>query len=167
MTDAASNPHFDFVTHWPQGTPEHGAAVLAFWRRENAIGDESQAKQRLNEIVLHAVAADGEVAGVCTAVAITLPRLGQQMYYYRCFVGTAWRKSRLVLDMLKRAFDTLETHARAHAFPCIGVLLELENARFSKTLRAPVWRDTGFIYIGKSQRNMDLRLRYFRGARLK
>jgi len=107
----------------------------------------------------------GAVAGVCTAVPVTLPRLGQPMYYYRCFIGRHWRRSRLVLRMLKRAFAVLEEHAHQHGYPCIGVVLELENARFGETLRKPVW--IGFVYIGKSQRNLDLRLRYFRGATLK
>jgi hypothetical protein len=158
---------FHYVTHWPQGTPKDGAAALEFWRRENAIGDEAHAQQRLREIVLHACNEAGEVAGICTAVPLTLPRLGQPMYYYRCFIGSHWRSSRLVFDMLNHAFGTLQDYAREQDFPCIGVVLELENARFGKALRAPVWPKTGFTFIGKSQRNFDLRVRYFRGARLK
>ena len=158
---------FHFVTHWPQGTPKDGAAVLEFWRREKAIGDEAHAQQRLREVVLHACNEAGEVAGICTAVALTLPRLGQPMYYYRCFIGSQWRSSRLVFDMLNHAFDTLQDYTRQQGFPCIGVVLELENARFGKALRSPVWPKTGFIFIGRSQRNFDLRVRYFQGARLK
>ena len=142
-------------------------AVLEFWRRENALGDEVQAQQRLREVVLHAVNASGEVAAVCTVVTMTLPRLAQPMYYYRCFIGKDWRKTRLVFTLLNRAFDALEAYARANRFPCIGVLLELENERFGKSLRAPVWPGIDFVYIGKSQRGLDLRVRYFRGARLK
>jgi len=47
------------------------------------------------------------------------------------------------------------------------VVLELENTRFGETLRTPVWPSTGFVYAGKSGRGLDLRLRYFRGAKLK
>ncbi len=65
---------------------------------------------------------------------MTTPRLGQPMYYYRCFIGEQWRKSRLVLTMLKKAFAVLEGHARRHAYPCIGMVLELENTRFSRNL---------------------------------
>jgi hypothetical protein len=163
---AASKP-FHFVTHWPQGTPKDGMAVLEFWRSEKALVDEVQAQERLREVVLHAVTDAGETAAVCTAVPATLPRLAQPLYYYRCFVGQRWRKTRLVFTLLARAFDALEEHARAHAYPCIGVLLELENDRFSKTLRAPVWPGIGFVYAGKSGRGLELRVRYFRGARLK
>lgn len=163
-----SDTHFDFITHWPQGTPEQGEAVLAFWRRENAIGDETQAKKRLSEIVLHALAPDGGIAGVATAVPITLPRLGQPTYYFRCFVGANWRQSRLVLHMLRRSGAVLETFAREHNFPCIGIVLELENSRFGQTMQMAQWpRGIEYTFIGKSQRGLDLRVKYFRGAKLK
>jgi hypothetical protein len=158
---------FQFVAHWQTDLPDEGEAVLEFWKREKALGDESKAKERLREIVLHARGETGEVAGVCTAVATTLPRLGQPMYYYRCFVGRDWRKTQLVLQLLNRAFEVLEGYARNHDYPCIGVVLELENERFGATLREPVWTNTGFVYVGKSGRGLDLRLRYFKGAKLK
>lgn len=167
MNDSLAPPPFQFVTHWPQGTPKDGMAVLEFWRRENALGDEVQAQQRLREVVLHAVNASGEVTAVCTVVTMTLPRLAQPMYYYRCFIGQQWRKTRLVFTLLVRTFEVLQDYARSHDYPCIGVVLELENSRFGAALRAPVWPSTGFVYIGRSGRGLELRVRYFRGARLK
>ena len=52
-------------------------AIRAFWRREGALTDDTQTDQRLPQLVMHARTRDGEVAGVCTAVPVTLPRLGQ------------------------------------------------------------------------------------------
>ena len=167
MNDSAVPSTFQFVTHWPQGTPKDGMAVLEFWRREKALVDEVQAQERLREVVLHAGDVNGEVAAVCTVVLMTLPRLGQPMYYYRCFVGRRWRKTRLALRLLDRAFAILEDHAHSNDYPGIGVLLELEHPGFAKRWRMPVWPWNDFVYIGKSQRNLDLRVRYFRGARLK
>jgi hypothetical protein len=158
---------FEFVPHWKLEHNANDDAVLAFWKNESAVPDEAKAKERLKQVVLHARDPSGAIAAVCTVVPVQHPRVGQPMYYYRCFIGKAWRKSRLVFTMLIRAFDLIEAYAREHDYPCIGMVLELENARFGKTLRAPVWPSTGFIFIGKSQRNLDLRIRYFRGARLK
>ena len=168
MNDAAQKADsFRFVPHWQLESLENDDAVLQFWEREGALANDAKAKERLREVVFDARDADGRVAGVCTAVPITLPRLGQPMYYYRCFIGKQWRRSRLVFRLLLRAFERLEAYARESHFPCIGVVLELENNRFGETLRSPVWPSTGFVYIGKSGRGLDLRLRYFRGARLK
>ena len=160
-------PRFTLVKHW-QEPGENDTAVLAFWKREGALSGDVKAEERLRQVVLHAQTPEGEVAGVCTVVSMTLPRLGQPMYYYRCFIGKQWRKTRLVNTLLVGAFDTLENYACSNDYPCIGMMLELENARFGETLQRAVWPPpTKFIYIGKSQRNLDLRIRYFRGARLK
>jgi hypothetical protein len=167
MNDPALKPGFHFITHWKTDGADNEEAVIAFWQREGALSGDVNVKERLREVVAHARDKDGGVAGVCTVVPMTLPRLGQPMYYYRCFIGKDWRKTRLVFRLLIRAFDVLEEYAREHDFPCIGVILELENSRFGDTLRAAVWPSTGFIYAGKSGRGLDLRLRYFRGARLK
>jgi len=101
---------------------------------------------------------------------MVLPRIGQPMYYYRCLIGRAWRQSLLVLVMIRRAVFLLEDFAVAAGYPCIGVVIELENDRFNRTLDAPVWPNPerrGFVYIGKSRHGLDLRVFYFRGARLK
>ena len=158
---------FRYVAHWQTDLPDEGEAVLAFWKRENAIGEESQARGRLKEIVVHARAENDEIAGVCTAVPVTLPKLGQPMYYYRCFIGKDYRNTMLFLHLWNRALPILEGYARNHNFPCIGVVIELENARFGENGRDPVWHKSGFTYIGKSQRGFDLRVRYFKGAQLK
>lgn len=158
---------FQFIQHWPQGTPKDGNAVLEFWRREKAIVDEAQAQQRLREVVAHAVDGSGEVAAVCTAVITTLPRIAQPMYYYRCFVGAKWRRLRLGTSLTMHAFDLLERYSKDHGDPCIGLLMEIENAGLVESLNMPIWPINPFIYVGKSQRNLELRVRYFSDARLK
>ena len=39
--------------------------------------------------------------------------------------------------------------------------------RFKERGRAPVWANPRFVYIGRSERNLDLRVLYFDGAKLK
>lgn len=158
---------FRFVPHWQIESVENDDAVLQFWEREGALANDVKTRDRLRQVVLDARDADGRVAGVSTAIPMTLPRLGQPTYFFRCFVGKQWRKTRLVLHLLKRTCDVLEDYARRHDFPCIGVVLELENTRFGETLKRAWWPNTGFVFIGKSQRGLDLRVRYFRGAKLK
>ncbi len=162
-----TTPSFTFVEHWQKGDTANDDAVLQFWEREGALASDAKPQERLRQVVLDARDADGRVAGVSTAVPITLPRLGQPTYYFRCFIGKDWRKSRLVLHLLQRTCDVLEDFARQHNFPCIGVILELENTRFGEALQRAWWPNTGFVFIGKSQRGLDLRVKYFRGAKLK
>jgi hypothetical protein len=158
---------FRFIATWPHIEAHDAEAIRAFWKREGAILDDAQIAQRLPQVVMYARAADGEVAAVCTAVAVTPPRLEQPLYYFRAFIGRRWRSSRLVFTLLRRACALLEAHARAHDFPCIGILLELENERFRARGRGPIWPNPDFIYVGKSERGLEMRVHYFRGARLK
>lgn len=165
--DPATETGFDYVIGWPAVAVDDAAAIRAFWRREGALADDALMDQRLAQVVMHARKKDGEVAGVCTAISMTLPRLGQPMYYWRTFVGARWRSSPLVMSLLKRSCLLLEEHARAHDFPCIGILLELENDRFRERGRMATWSSPRFVYIGRSDRGLDLRALYFKGARLK
>jgi hypothetical protein len=165
MSDAGTA--FRIVDDWPGASPESAAAVAAFWLAEGAFDQHAQVQQRLPQLVAHALAPDGSVAGVCTAHAMTPPQLAQPMYYWRTFIGARWRSTPLVMQLLKHSCRLLEGHARAHDFPCIGVLLELENTRFRERGRAAQWWNPRFTYIGRSPRGLDVRVLYFKGARLR
>lgn len=158
---------FTFVTVWPQACAEDAEAIRGFWRREKALDSDAAMDQRLPQVVIYARTSDGDVAGVCTAVAVTPQQLGQPVYYWRTFVGAAWRSSKLVMALLKRSSMLLEDYSREQGFPCIGVLLELENTRFANVGRRAEWHNPRFAYIGRSERGLDVRVHYFRGARLK
>jgi|SRR5690242_759809 len=162
-TDAA----YQIITDWQQLEASAAEAIRAFWIGENAsvVGDE--ADRRLAQVVAHAQDGEGRITAVATAVPLLYPRLGQPMYYYRCFVGRAWRGRNLSRTLLRHTQAVLEAFAREHDFPCIGILLELENEEFARVLQAPQWSVPAFTYIGKSERGLDLRVWYFRDARLK
>ena len=155
------------VTDWQHLDPAVGEAIREFWLREQANVAGAEAVHRLTEVVAHIVDENNNMVAVATVATTVLPRLGQPMYYYRCFVGKAWRSSKLVRPLLRHTQRVLEKYARAHDFPCIGILLELENKGFADTLRWANWPGVGFSYIGISPRGLDLRVWYFRGALLK
>lgn len=158
---------FRFVATWRAMGPEDCDRVRRFWRDHNAIGNPADAEKRLAQVVMYALAPDGSVAGVSTAIPLLIPQFGQPMYYFRAFVGTAWRRTKLVRDLTNRSCDALEAFARERGFPCIGVLLELENDGFYRALRKPVWWNPRFYYVGRSDRGLEVRAYYFADARLK
>lgn len=157
---------FRFVSGWRNLRDEDADALRNFWQAQGAFNSDKAVDERLPQVVCFA--RDGEeIAGVCTAVAVTPPAFGQPMYYFRVFTGRAWRTTRLVGLLWMRARDILETYACAHDFPCIGILVELENQGFLTKGRRPVWRGLDLTYIGKSPRGLETRVYYFKGARLK
>ena len=158
---------FRLVPVWQALTAEEAAAIRAFWQQQQAIAHAEDAEQRLRQVVLYAATREGAIAGVVTALPMLPPRFGQPMYYLRTFVGRAWRTTPLVREMTIRACHLLDAYARERSFPCIGVLVELENARFAQALRRPVWHHPRFHYVGLSPRGLEMRALYFEGARLK
>jgi len=165
--EAAKKRGYRIITDWKQLEGETADAIRAFWTRENANVEGEEATRRVQQVVAHVLDENDGIAAVATAVPKVLPRLGQPLYYYRCFVGKQWRSGRLVRPLLRHTQRVLGDYARERNFPCIGVLLELENEGFASTLQWAHWQTTDFSYIGKSPRGMDLRVHYFRGARLK
>jgi hypothetical protein len=163
----ANRHSYQTITDWQRPDEATGEAIRAFWIREQANVAGSEATRRLAEVVAHTVDENGAVAAVATATPKVLPRLGQPLYYYRCFVGKAWRTERLLRPLMRHTQKVLEAYARENDYPCIGMLLELENQGFADTLRRAHWTGLGFSYIGVSPRGLDLRVWYFRGARLK
>ncbi|MCX7557574.1 hypothetical protein OS187_12240 [Xanthomonadaceae bacterium JHOS43] len=173
MTDeqaAAGVEGFSMVHCWQALAPHEQDDLVAFWLREGALPGEPHARERLTQVVAYARSSEGEIAGVCTAYPGTVPALGQPMYHYRSFVGKRWRHTLLVMRLLRTAEKVLHAYAQAHGFPAIGIVAELENPWFASVqARRPVWRlggDFHMTYIGKSARGFDLRVHYFRNARL-
>ncbi|MBS0213979.1 MAG: hypothetical protein JSR26_12525 [Proteobacteria bacterium] len=158
---------FRFVTTWRNMAADDAVRVRDFWHQHHAIANAADADRRLAQVAMIAIDADGGVAGVSTALPLLSPRIGQPMYYFRAFVAPAWRTSKLVRDITNRSCAALEAFARERGFPCIGVLLELENEGFYRALRKPVWWNPRFYYAGRSERGLELRVFYFEGARLK
>lgn len=163
----ADRHEYRTITDWKQLDPATADAIRAFWIREHANVEGAEATRRLSEVIAHVVNENGDLVAVSTATPKILPRLGQPMYYYRTFVGQSGRTSTLLRPMLSHAQEVLERYARAHDFPCIGILLELENTGFSRALRWANWHGVNFSYIGISPRGLELRVWYFRGAKLK
>ncbi len=166
MDDNTTAP-FELTQVWPQISEQDGEDLLAFWKAHKAIPNDDEARRRLSQVVLLARDRDGAIAGVCTAYAVTPPQLGQPMYFWRVFIAPVWRSSRLFATLMLRSCSVLEVYARKHDYPCIGILVELENERFNKVGRKAEWPSFRLTYIGKSPRGLDVRAHYFKGARLK
>lgn len=163
---------FQFVDSWQRMTPADAQAVQDFWLRENAHVAGNEAARRAHEVAVRILASDGRLVGITTAEPRLIPRLMQPMYYLRGFVGAEWRNGKILRMrmLLQKTVEALETWSRERDFPCIGVVLELENTGFGKTLQRAYWsngHENGYSYIGRSARGLDMRVRYFIGARLK
>lgn len=159
---------FSYHPGWDRLIQSDASDIIAFWQREKALPEGDDGRGRASQVVFFARDSDGEIAAVSTAVPKLPPRLGQPVLYYRTYVAPAWRRTRLVYNLLRRSVNLLEQDAARHDYPCIGILIELENERFGQMGRMPIWpKRAEFVYVGLSPRGLECRVYWFRKARLK
>ena len=159
------NQRFRFITDWQRIEDATADAIREFWLRENA--EVEDASGRLHEVVVHAIDLHGAIAAVATVEAVIVPKLGQPMYSFRCFVGHAWRDSTLPRSLMRHSQQLLEPYAHERGYPCIGILAELENPGYEKSLQRAFWAGVNLTYIGRGSNGVQQRIWYFPRARLK
>ncbi|HLR87821.1 MAG TPA: hypothetical protein VK064_08105 [Wenzhouxiangella sp.] len=165
---SSSVKRFSYHLGWDQLTRSDADDIIAFWQREKALPEGDDGRARVSQVVFFARDSEDEIAAVSTAVPKLPPRLGQPVLYYRTYVAPAWRRTRLVYNLLRRSVNLLEQDAARHDYPCIGILIELENERFGQMGRMPIWpKRAQFVYVGLSPRGLECRVYWFRKARLK
>ena len=160
---------FQYDIVWQTLDDQTRDRIVAFWQTHGAIRDEQAARARVDQVVALARTDDDEIAGVCTAVDLVVPDIGEPLYYYRTFVAPPFRTGFVVRRLLFLAVQALEDYARRHPESSAkGVYLELENPSFARHLRQAVWPRRGleFVFVGRNARGLERRVRWFDHARI-
>ena len=163
-------PSYDYDTVWKKLDDPTRNAIVAFWLAHGAIRDEAAARARVDQVVaLARCGGTDEIAGVCTAMDVQVPDLGERLYYYRTFVAPPYRTGFVVRRLLFMAVAALESYSLEHPDAgAAGVYLELENPSFARHLRQAIWPRPGleFVYIGRTARGLERRVKWFAHARI-
>lgn len=155
----------EIVPVWKQVTPELAQELMAFWRENNAIGDDAAAAARALQAVCVARDESGALCGVATAMVKVLPRLRQPLYYYRLFFAKALRGQQQFLPVYVQSKQILQGYnASLQAPESLGLLLELENGKFAAAYRHAHEPAFDASFIGYSPRGLQLRVSWFDGA---
>lgn len=150
---------------WKQVTPELARELVAFWRDNQAISDESAATRRVEQVVCIARDEAGALCGVGTAVVKVLPRLRQPMYYYRQFFAKGLRGQHQELAFYQRCKQVLQDYNRGLGqAESLGILLEIENAKIAAAYKRAIEPGFEAVFIGYSPRGLQLRASYFDNA---
>ena len=150
---------------WKQVTPELAQELVAFWRDNKAISDESAATRRVEQVVCIARDEAGALCGVGTAVVKVLPRLRQPMYYYRQFFAKGLRGQHQELAFYQRCKQVLQDYNRGLGqAESLGILLEIENAKIAAAYKRAIEPGFDAVFIGYSPRGLQLRASYFDNA---
>ncbi len=158
---------FEIHPAWRQVTPELKEELVAFWKRNQALGDPALAASRAEQAVCIGRDDEGALCAVGTAVLRTLPRLRQPMYYYRQFFAESQRGQRQAVPFAKRAKEILQAHNATLPVPeSLGMLIELESKLLDARYNLAYAPKTDYTFIGYSPRGLQLRVSYFEGATL-
>jgi hypothetical protein len=158
---------FDTVPVWKKVSAELSAELVDLWGRSQAIPDPARAIQRAREAVCIARDQSGAVCGVGTAVIRVLPRLRQPLYYYRQFFAPEFRGQKQAVPFLNEARRLLEQYNDSLPEPeSLGTLLELENPQLAARYGRAYEPAADSTFIGYSPKGLQLRVSYFRNARL-
>jgi hypothetical protein len=158
---------FETVPVWKKVTAELSAELIDLWGRSQAIPDPDQAVRRARQAVCVARDQSGAVCGVGTAVIRVLPRLRQPLYYYRQFFAPELRGQKQAVPFFNEARGLLEEYNDSLVEPeSLGMLLELENQQLVARYERAHEPAADSTFIGYSPRGLQLRVSYFKNARL-
>lgn len=157
----------EMIPVWKQVTPALASELIAFWARNNAIADPTKAAERATQAVLVGRDEDGQIWSVGTAVLGIVPSFGQPTYLYRQFFAASHRGMKQTMPFLVRARETLEAYNASLPQPeSVGVMIELQNDAMSVRYQDMYEQEPAAHFIGWSPRGRQLRMLYFKGARI-
>jgi hypothetical protein len=155
---------FTYDDIWQKITPELAQEIIAFWAEEKALPKDSKPEARAQQAVIAMRDEQGKLCAVSTAVVRVIPRLRQPMYYYRTFCAEKCRNNSTSIPMMKASQQALlDYNLKLEKPESIGVLIEIENNMIATHYNEAYWWQTGFSFIGYSQRGLILRAYYFPG----
>ena len=152
---------------WKKTSPELEQEITRFWVAEKALPNEAAAGQRAKQAVYIARNEHGELIAVCTVEPMLMPRLRQLMYFYRTFVASEHRGSKLIVPMGLAARTTLQDYTQALPAPeCIGMVIEFENKGLGQSFEMLHEERSKFTFFGYSPKGLKMAISYFDGMKL-
>jgi hypothetical protein len=127
--------------------------IVAFWTKNQAIGDPEEAWRRTCEVVFVIRNATGEIAGVSSVYAGNL-RDGKKYYFYRLFIQPTDR----IFGMMRAVTLATAAFLRDLAIPDRphGILHINKNIKLMKPGMRLLFRITGYVYLGKTEKGFDI-----------
>ena len=143
---------------------ERAEQILAFWSAHGALTGEA-ARERLGELVCVALDDAGEIAGVNSAQADTVPPVNRRFWRYRSFLPGSGPE--LSAEMFNAAFEALGTGFDPDDSSApVGLALTVADRAEMERRPEAVWPEEELIYAGYRADGSQLRLRYFWNAKI-
>ena len=157
----------EIIPVWKKVTPELASELIAMWARNHALPDPTKAAERAQQAVAVGRGESGALWGVGTAGLGIVPSFGQPTYLYRQFFDVGARGLKQTMPFLNCIRDTLEAYNASLPRPeSVGVMIELQNDEMARRYQDMFEEEARAHFIGWSPRGRQLRMMYFKGARI-
>lgn len=158
-----SKPNIEFIDVFKEKSQHN--EVMAFWEEvvPNARFDKQERAQHLVTVAKH----QNKIVGVTTAQPKLIPMLNNNSFYnFRSLIHPSFRIPGLLDKLSLLTIQRLEQEFLAGDTSCIGLITLVENNALNQHRRESVFPTTGFVFAGFSKKGYQIRVRYFKGARI-
>ncbi|MFZ6014059.1 MAG: hypothetical protein ACOYXT_27205 [Bacteroidota bacterium] len=158
------NQRLNFENVWKNnGVPED---VIGLWKLYGVLSQD-QIDLRAHQLVYVVRNESGSAIGVSTAFKAYIKQLRNYFYAFRCMLIPEYRIPGLTSKLVVMTRDFLESiHEQDEGEKAIGVITLVENERIKQNRREAIWPASKMVYIGNSGNGSQIRVYYFKGARI-
>ncbi len=139
--------------------------AVSFWNQvvPNAKFDR---QERSKHVVFMAYFNQQPIA-VTTAQPKLITKLNNNYFYnFRILIHPEYRIPGLLDKLSQSTIKYLEDLYLENQTECIGLITLIENTQLNEKRREPIYPTTGFVFIGFSKKGFQVRVRYFKGAKI-
>lgn len=155
---------FEMKALYGQPLSDYHHKVQAMWLRYGVLEPE-RAARRMTQIV--AILLDGdEIVGVTTAAVRDFERAGHRYFFMRMFIRPERRGSNAVRSRFSRFTRDVLKQVAAPDYKIQGVIIVVENKKFSRPAMKRQLKRNGWHYVGVGQKGNDIWCERFDGLEL-
>jgi len=163
----AENPFGITVQSVFQKVDDHLAnELIATWKKYGALPKEENGKERAAQVVIILRNKENNIIGISTAFPSYIEQLKCTLFAFRCMIAPEYRFPGLLTKITLETRNHLEKVYKQSHPECVGIITEIYNDKLSKNRREAVFTTSGFVFIGYSKNGYQIRVYYFKGAKI-
>lgn len=141
--------------------------LIEFWTGMGAL-TEVQGRQRLPQVLSVLRDAEGNIAGVNSALMGRVAPLGNQAFdTYRSLLAPSADLPANRVALIQKAWQLLSSSREAgEREASLGMLVLVPDPAVQRAYPAAVWPQTGLMHAGYTPEGVQMRVRYYEGVRL-
>lgn len=162
-----NNPYgIKFEEVFGKDDKELAGELIDVWKKHNLLSKGESGEERMKQVVFVVKNKNNEIIGISTAYPIYVEQLKNTLFAFRCMLIPEYRYPGLLTKLTVQTRDFLEEIHSTYDPYCIGIITEVQNTKLNEHRKEAVYPGSGFTFIGYSKRGFQIRIYYFKGAKI-